>query len=293
METDASAISARSRKQAREWSLVLISQDIENTIQPPNEEHGWQIVVSETDFPKALESLDLYRAENRQQRWRQELHVGGLIFDWRGALWFILPAIFYLLSQTRPLVDIGVLDTAKVWSGQWWRLFTAMMLHADPPHLVLNLTFGVLFLGLAMGSFGPGLGLLSAYLAGVGGNLVVLFIFPQDHRSLGASGMVMGALGLIAGQSLALMRAGMTAPQLLLRGTIAGALLLVLLGLDPASEVAAHVGGFAFGVALGGALGWLPRKLARNTRVNWLAQAFCGLLVILTWWLAFAHGGGH
>jgi membrane associated rhomboid family serine protease len=271
-----------------DWSLVLISQEIENTIRAPNEEHGWQILVSGSDFDRALETLNQYRSENRQRRWRQELPVGGLIFDWRSVLWFILPVVFYYLSQTRQeyLVSSGVMDTAKVWAGQWWRLFTAMLLHANPPHLALNLTFGILLLGLAMGSFGPGLALLGAYLAGAGGNLVVLFIFPQEHRSLGASGMVMGALGLLAGQSLALLRSGMSAPQFILRGIIGGVLLLVLLGLDPTSDVVAHVGGFGFGLFIGGLLSWVTPKLAQNPWANWLAEAICGLLVILTWWLA-------
>ncbi len=98
--------------------------------------------------------------------------------------------------------------------------------------------------------------------------------------------MVMGALGLLAGQSLALLRSGMSAPQFILRGIIGGLLLLVLLGLDPTSDVTAHVGGFGFGVLIGGLLAWLTPKLAQNPWANWLAEAICGLLVIVTWWLA-------
>ena len=41
-----------------------------------------------------------------------------------------------------------------------------------------------------MGRYGPGLGLLAAYLAGVGGNLTAWAVYGESHRGLGASGVV-------------------------------------------------------------------------------------------------------
>lgn len=49
-------------------------------------------------------------------------------------------------------------------------------------------------------------GLLAAYLAGVGGNLATWLVYGDNHRGLGASGMVMGALGLLAAQSVGLLK---------------------------------------------------------------------------------------
>jgi len=48
------------------------------------------------------------------------------------------------------LIEAGDMDSAKVLAGQWWRLFTAVTLHADLAHLMGNITFGVIMLGLAM-----------------------------------------------------------------------------------------------------------------------------------------------
>ena len=287
METELGIIPARSRKQAMEWSLVLLSQEIESTIQPPTEEHGWQLLVKPADYPRATQALDLYRQENRSRRWRQELPLGGLVFDWRGIVWFVGIVAIYLLSNTSDDFRAGGrMDAAKVWSGQWWRLFTAVTLHADAGHLASNLMFGVLLLGLAMGSFGPGVALLASYLAGVGANLALIFIYPVDHLSLGASGMVMGSLGLLTGQSLALLRAGLSGGEMIVRGVIAGILLLVLLGLSPTSDVAAHVGGFVLGVLFGAVLGWFAPKLAQSNWTNRLCEALCALLLIWTWYLA-------
>ena len=56
-------------------------------------------------------------------------------------------------------------------------------------------------LGFAMGRYGTGTGVLAAFLAGAGGNVAAWLASLEQHRNLGASGMVMGSLGLLAAQS--------------------------------------------------------------------------------------------
>jgi membrane associated rhomboid family serine protease len=170
--------------------------------------------------------------------------------------------------------------------GQWWRIFTAVSLHADIAHLAGNVAIGVLLLGLAMGSFGPGMAVLAAYLAGAGGNLAGLLFAGPQHRSLGASGMVMGALGLLAGQSIAFLRRGDNPRRLVLRIVAGACLLLVLLGLDPHTDVLAHVGGFVSGAAFGAVLSISNGKLAQNELANRAAELICGAIVAGTWALA-------
>lgn len=288
MEADAAAIEARSKKQVLDWSLVLASQEIESRIEPPNETLSWHLVVNAADHERAREVIRQYQEENRRRIWRQELPVGGLVFDWRSVLWFLLVSVFFVLSEKQPQFRTGgMMDTAAAWAGQWWRLFTAVMLHADVAHLAANFTFGALFLGLAMGTFGPGFALLGSYLAGVYGNLLLMFIYPTEHRSLGASGMVMGSLGLLAGQSVPLLRHGLSGAQFIVRGFLAGLLLLVMLGLDQKSDVVAHVGGFAGGILLGALLGWpTVTKHLQKPALNRVAEAICGALVIASWWYA-------
>lgn len=271
-----------------DWSLVLLSQGIETTIEQANEEHGWQLVVMPGDYEHALESLRQYRAENRGDVWRRYLPWSGLIFDWRSALWFGLLALIFVLGEMRWsfLEAAGSMHNDAVWKGEWWRLFTATMLHADLPHLVANITTGVLLLGFAMGGFGSGFALLASYLAGVGGNLAGLLLYSDSHRGLGASGMVLGSLGLLTAQSFVLLRAGASARQLVLRAMMGGLLLLVFWGVDPATDVIAHVGGFVSGFVLGAALSLLPMRWNRNLRLNRCATSVCVVLVMLTWWLA-------
>ena len=132
--------------------------------------------------------------------WRQKFHQ-QVTFDWGSLAWvFLLGIFFWIGAEGVDLRSVGLMDSVAVSHGQWWRLFTAVFLHADLAHLAMNASLGLLLLGLTMGRFGTGVGLLAAYLAGAGGNVATWLIFPE-HRSLGASGMVMGCLGLLAAQA--------------------------------------------------------------------------------------------
>lgn len=290
MEPTFAVIPTRSQQQALDWSLVLASQGIECTIERAVEEGGWRLVVDGNECQRAIQAIRQYKLENRLPVWRQELPWTGLIFDWRNLAWFLLLGVIFLLGQTRypHLAEAGMMDRQAVWSGQWWRLFTAVTLHRDLAHLASNAMVGILLLGLAMGSFGSGLGLLAAYLAGAAGNLAGLVLYSGRHYSLGASGMIFGALGLLSGQMIGLLRAGLTVRQLALRGLASGFLLLVLFGLNPESDVIAHVGGFLAGALFGAALALRPNRLAENALANRLAELLCAGLVVLTWWLALA-----
>ena len=88
------------------------------------------------------------------------------------------------------------------------------------------MVFGFLFVGLVMGRYGPGVGLLAVYLAGVGGNLAAWLVYGESHRGLGASGMVMGALGLLTVQSVALLKQGGASAFRLFAGRLANPRLL-------------------------------------------------------------------
>jgi len=284
------SIPTRSRQQALDWSLVLVSQGIESTIEPASEGPGWQLVLAQSDCQRAIQAIRQYKVENRTPLWQQTVPWTGLIFDWRGLAWCAFLLVLFAYGESHPhLVKAGLMDRQAVWSGEWWRLFTAVTLHRDLHHLVSNLVAGVLLLGLAMGAFGSGIGLLAAYLAGVGGNLAGLFLHTGEYHSLGASGMIFGALGLLSGQMFGLPgSAVVTARQIMIRRVLSGFLLLVLLGLSPNVDVIAHVGGFFWGILFGALLARWPNLYARNTLVNRLAELLCIGLVVFTWWRALA-----
>jgi membrane associated rhomboid family serine protease len=286
MEPATARIPVRSHRQAMDWSLVLVSQGIETTIDQAEDGRGWGLLVAGQDYGNALRTLRQYRLENRGWPWQQEVFRPGLLFDWGGLAWVLLACLFFWLNTRTDLQSAGVMDATAVARGQWWRLFTAIWLHADLAHLAANATLGLVLLGLAMGRYGTGPGLLAAYLAGAGGNLVAGLISLQAHRSLGASGMVMGSLGLLAAQSFSLWRQTPHAAKFILSGICGGVLLFILLALTPGTDVMAHAGGFASGLVLGALLNLVP-AMAQKPKANLLSGLVFALLVIVPWWLAW------
>jgi membrane associated rhomboid family serine protease len=263
---------------------VLISQGIEAIIE--HQEDGWVLVVDQAQHARALETIRTYENENRGWGWHRKVFKPGLAFDWSSVAWVALIVAFYAFDARSDLQTVGVMDSAAVSHGQWWRLFTAVWLHADPPHVASNAAIGLLLLGLAMGRYGAGVGLLAAYLAGVTGNLMRWIFWPAPSLSLGASGMVMGALGLLASQSFRVWREAPRMRRYVLAGLAAGLMLFVLLGLSPGTDVLAHFGGFTTGLLFG--LG-LTRTLRRHESggTNLLCGLIFTLLVIVPWFLAF------
>jgi rhomboid protease GluP len=276
-------IPVRSRRQAMDWSLLLISQGIESTLDHDPHD-GWSLAVAPHEFHRSLALIRQYRLENLRWPWRQKIRQ-TVLFDWACLAWVLLMGLFYWIDQYRlDLGRPGAMDGAAVLHGQWWRLFTATCLHADLGHLAANAGFGLVLLGLTMGIYGTGVGLLAASLTGVCGNLLALLLDP-DHRSLGASGMVLGSLGMLAAQAPTLWRQHPRPVKRMLGGIATGAMLFLLLGSNPGSDLVAHLGGFLGGLLIGSLLRRAPR-LVDHLAVNLFAGALFCCLILWTWWLA-------
>src|SRR5687768_1414008 len=162
-----------------DWSLVLVSQGIESTIERSPETQRWQLSVPRAEVQRAIQAIKLYHLENKRTAWVRELPWSGLLFDARAAVLALIIIVVFFCDETSSGAwqNAGVMSNRLVKSGEWWRLFTAMTLHGDVAHLALNATTGLLLVGLAMGAYRVGLGLLGCYLAGVGGNLAGLLLY--------------------------------------------------------------------------------------------------------------------
>lgn len=269
-----------------DWSLVLISQGIETMIQPPTDEFGWALSINVNDYQLATDAIQKYSAENRGWAWSRQRVAPGLHFDWTSAVWILLLVFCFWLSVERPDVErAGIFNSVAVKQGEWWRIFTATMLHADLKHLASNCSIGLLLFGLTMGFYGTGNGLLAAFLAGAGGNLIALLAY-STHMGLGASGMVFGSLGLMATQWFVLARKNPGGRKVIFSGFICAIFLLVLFGFSPETDIVAHLGGFATGIFLGGIFAFIPASWRRNAVVNSTSGILLGGLIILCWFLA-------
>lgn len=284
-----SRIAAPSKRQALDWSLALVSQGIESILDS-NPDTGWGLIVEEQDHPRACAVIQQYQKENPRWPWQQKIILPELAFDWGCLAWVFLTGVFFWLSgQSASFRDAGMMQNTAVSRGEWWRLFTAIFLHADAGHLASNAVIGFVLLGLAMGRCGTGIGLLAALLAGAGGNVASWLGHSGNHQGLGASGLVFGCLGLLTAQSFPRLTHHAKAVKLAVSGVAAGVMLFIWMGLSPGTDVIAHAGGFVSGLLVGTPLAFWPR-LCRQPAVNLAAGALFSALTVVTWWLAATAG---
>lgn len=286
MNGPSAAIAARSKRQAMDWSLVLASQGIAAVI--ARKETGWVLIVDAPDCERAEDAIRQYQIENQSWGWRREVPGTGLLFHWGALPWALGLAAIYYWSMVRfpGLQSAGMVDSRAVMGGQWWRLFTAVTLHENLSHLASNAATGFLLMGLAMARYGPGVAALTVFLAGAVGNGASVLLYPEPHYSLGASGMVTGALGLIVVQSFADWRKDRQGAALFRRAVAAGILILVLIGFSPGTDLAAHIGGFLGGAGFGLALGQVKPAALQRSLPNIAAGLMLGGLVAASWLMA-------
>jgi membrane associated rhomboid family serine protease len=276
-------IPARSRREVMDWGLVLASQEIQAMI--VRTDGGWGLAVEEPDYQRAQAALRQYREENRGWRWKQQLPGSGMVFHWGALVWVAAMGAFYYwtMGAFPQLQAAGMLDGRRVATGEWWRVFTAITLHENLPHLAANAVTGFLLLGLAMARYGPGVAMLAAFLAGAAGNGLSLWVHSDASQSLGASGMVTGALGMLSVHSFSLWRKYRAARGLMGRGAVAGFLILVLIGFAPESDIAAHIGGFLAGAVIGLGLNAVRPAVWQGGWVNVTCALALAALVTVAW----------
>jgi rhomboid protease GluP len=130
--------------------------------------------------------------------------------------------------------------------GQWWRLVTAIFLHAGLLHIGFNL-WCLFDLGPEVESLFSTTKFVVFYLvSGVAGYLLSLWWNPFG-MSVGASGAILGLIGVLIGASFHHGHLGKEYRGQLLRWV----LYIVIFGLFFAVDNAAHMGGLAAGVLLG------------------------------------------
>ncbi|MDQ3199472.1 MAG: rhomboid family intramembrane serine protease [Verrucomicrobiota bacterium] len=158
-------------------------------------------------------------------------------------------------SNVAALRNLGGLDPAAVVVRQeYWRFLTALFLHYGVLHLGINL-FGLYLLGPALertiGSIKFAVGYL---LSGLGSGLLVVLLWrfglSQSSLLVGASGCIMGVIGMQAGLLLRHRASSLAGRQL--RDIIAIVAIQIVFDLwTPQVSLAAHLGGVITGFLIG------------------------------------------
>jgi membrane associated rhomboid family serine protease len=148
------------------------------------------------------------------------------------------------------LFDLGAMQPIAVAGGQFWRLFTAMFLHAGLLHVALNAYFFWLFGRVVESVYGKTWMLLIYLVAGFLASVASYAFGPVTTLAVGASGAISGVFGAFIAYNYA--RRHLTANAANLRMALTVIVLnAVIAVVYPSIDWRAHVGGLIAGFALG------------------------------------------
>ena len=278
------------KREADDWLLVLTAEGIPARLR--HGEGGITLEVAPENQIRAKEILVAWRAERKERAKRLNFPVprNATSFEMAASYAFALSLLAFHLGlqaadQWTDFRSAGAAKAALILDGQWWRLVTALTLHADLPHVVGNTLFGGFFLAAVVGRLGIGFGILGFVVTGALGNFANALYYESAHSSIGASTGVFGLVGILAG--LAAWRRHYTAPPK--RGAwvafAAGLGIVAMLGGGgPGIDFSAHL----FGLIAGAATGLiLAAPFALRVQPHWPAQAIalCGAVtvVLIAW----------
>ncbi len=288
-----------SRRQIQAWTLVLRAR----LIPCRAERHGlrWQLLVPATNFDHAIRELHQFEMENLD--WPPPIpQVQPTSDNLFSTLWVLIGlAMFHNVSLGRldllgfAPVDwhaLGNAHAGRILDGEWWRLITALTLHSGWLHLTSNLLIGGIFVVRLCRDLGSGLGWGLLLASGTCGNLLNAWVQSPDHRAVGASTAIFGAVGLLAAISLVRYRRNLR-PQRRWTLPVAAALgLLAMLGAGgERTDLGAHLFGFLSGLGLGVAAEYLVEYYKRPSKLmNALLSLISLLMVIGAWHAALRFG---
>ncbi len=295
---DESSAITLSKREMRRWSLVLESRHI--PWRAERRGFGWQLRVPANTLAAAIRELRQYEEENRG--WPPPQPEGASLIDNRvTTIWALIAiGVFYNLTLHNinlaghhPVkwIELGNAHAGKIMAGQWWRLVTALTLHADWQHLLGNMVIGGVFISRLCRDLRSGPAWLLLLAAGTLGNLINAWLQNPAHRAVGASTAIFGAVGLLAAISMVRYRHNLRSRR---RWTlpVAGALgLLAMLGAGGENtDLGAHLFGFLFGLPLGlGAELAIEHYGRPGKTLNVLMVLSVIVLVTGAWSLALRH----
>ena len=157
-------------------------------------------------------------------------------------------ALFDPSGQT--LFRLGAMQPIAVASGQFWRLFSAMFLHAGILHIALNAYFFYLFGRTVEGSFGRTWMLVIYLVSGFVASVASYAFGPVTTLAVGASGAIAGVFGAFIAYAYRRRHMAMHAANLRMALTVIVLNALIAFGYR-AIDWRAHVGGLIAGFVIG------------------------------------------
>jgi rhomboid protease GluP len=276
--------------EAEQHALVLVALGMASRL--VSSATGTSLFVASPDAAKARSEIAAYDQENTPRPttgWASRPLREGI----NGALIFCAILLFVDAAAGRNAFSydwlaLGNAQAGLIKHGEWWRVITALSLHADGAHLLSNMVLGGV-LGMVLAQLlGSGLAWLAILMSGAVGNAVTAFFASAEHAAIGASTAVFGALGLLA--ALAWGREPILWRGLRRWRPIAAAImLLALLGVGgERTDVGAHVAGLLTGGVSGAALYFAYPHLPKGRKAQLVFGSAALALFTGAWLAAFA-----
>jgi rhomboid protease GluP len=202
-------------------------------------------------------------------------------------MFFIGAAVIFFLTtglgrtDSTLLLDLAQIN-AFVAAGEWWRIFTPILLHASVMHILFNM-WALWVLGPQVERGVGTLPFVALYLAAAGvGGVFAFYLGDLNDIAVGASGAIFGLFGVWL--NWAIHRRNTSQGQALLRQI--GFLLLINAAIPFVLQGVAwqaHLGGLLAGFVIGEAWSRIrgPRATALRTLVAGLVAVLAALAVMI------------
>ncbi len=269
-------------------SLVLSSKNIAHRIERSPDGSASIFVRAEREH-EAVRQLQAYFQENRN--WPPPLidtRVQPLSSELPALLVAALLSVFYLVTgpyqyDSSWFREGASNSTAILEQGEYFRLITALCLHADFSHLAGNVLIGGFLIHFYLQISGTGIGLLSLLAAAAAGNWINAMVHGPGHISVGFSTAVFAMIGLLAAHQMVERR---QVPGFrMLVPLMGGAGLLAMLGSSGVrTDLGAHLFGLLSGLALGVCLSLLPMQRLRKSPFAQNCSLLASIFMVLTCW---------
>lgn len=276
---------------ASTWLLVLSAASIPHTVEADGT--LFKLSVPKNHLLKAEHELATYYHEN--EHWpppKEKPDKFTPLFLPFSFLVIGILALFYNVTGPWSLQSswftLGAGDsTAIIHKREWFRLITALTLHADIVHLLGNCFFGGVLLHFLCKNVGNGIGVSTALIAAITGNLINVLLHGDGHNFVGFSTMVFAMVGVQTSLRIKNLHNLTRSPLQILAPFMASLGLLAMLG---SSGERTDLGAHFFGLVCGGLFGYVLSTLMVKIRHSIAIQLSCfslsAFLVIFSWWCA-------
>jgi len=276
------------------YSLVLSSANIPHTINC-NQDDTLELLIADPHKERGLYEISSYLQENRD--WPPPVPAAPSFQPSFKAMSFIVVGclifIYFTSGNWHPesiWFKRGAGDsTAILQNGEYYRLITALMLHADLVHLMGNCFLGGFLLHFYFKMVGNGLGLFTVLTTATIANYVNVLAHGPGHHFVGFSTAVFGVIGILCTSGY--QKSTSTINFNLFIPIMAGISLLALLGAGgERTDLGAHFFGFITGMATGIILRTRKVKTVQHSNI---LQIILGIstcsIAWISWIKAFAN----